>query len=79
MALPKAGHTKHNIHLTLDDMWILRAFQELLNIKVPKEFENAFIEQFKDLLLSKVTEPDFLEDLFYLLYNSSTIFKYNNQ
>lgn len=76
MALPRSGHTKHNIHLTIADVWILRAFEELMGFKVPQGFENAFIEQFKDRLLYNITTVDFLKDIFEELNEESNIFKY---
>lgn len=79
MAYPRAGHTKHNIHLTIDDVWILRAFKEIMGEEIPKRLEGMFLEQFKNKLLDKVTTEDFLRELFEELKEESIVFKYRGE
>ena len=74
--MPKAGHTKHNIHWTMDDAWILRAFKEIMGEEIPKRLEGMFLEQFKDLLLNNVTTEEFLKGIFEELKENSIVFKY---
>lgn len=74
--MPKAGHTKHNIHWTMDDAWILRAFKEIMGEEIPKRLEGMFLEQFKDLLLDNVTTEEFLKEIFEELKENSIVFKY---
>lgn len=74
--MPKAGHTKHNIHWTMDDAWILRAFKEIMGEEIPKRLEGMFLEQFKDLLLNNVTTEEFLKEIFEELKENSIVFKY---
>ena len=76
MALPKAGHTKHNVHISMDDAWILRAFKELMGEEIPKRLEGMFLEQFKDLLLNHITTEEVLKELFEELKEESIVFKY---
>ena len=74
--MPKAGHTKHNIHWTMDDAWILRSFKEIMGEEIPKRLEGMFLEQFKDLLLNNVTTEEFLKEIFEELKENSIVFKY---
>ena len=74
--MPKAGHTKHNIHWTMDDAWILRAFKEIMGEEIPKRLEGMFLEQFKDLFLNNVTTEEFLKEIFEELKENSIVFKY---
>ena len=74
--MPKAGHTKHNIHWTMDDALILRAFKEIMGEEIPKRLEGMFLEQFKDLLLNNVTTEEFLKEIFEELKENSIVFKY---
>jgi hypothetical protein len=76
LALPKSGHTKHAVHISIDDAWILRAYKELMNEEIPKKLENVFLEQFKDLLLNNITTESFLKDLFNEMQEESIVFKY---
>jgi len=79
LALPKAGHTKKNIHLSIDDTWILRAFKEIMGEEIPKRLENMFLEQFKDRLLDKVTTEEFLKEIFSDMKEESIVFKYRGE
>jgi hypothetical protein len=74
--MPKAGHTKHNIHWSMDDAWVLRAFKEIMGEEIPKRLEGMFLEQFKDLLLNNVTTEEFLKEIFEELKENSIVFKY---
>jgi hypothetical protein len=74
--MPKAGHTKHNIHWSMDDAWVLRAFKEIMGEEIPKRLEGMFLEQFKDLLLNSVTTEEFLKEIFEELKENSIVFKY---
>lgn len=78
MTLPKGGYTKGNVHLTLQDKWILRAFKELMGEEIPKRLEGMFVEQVKDKLLDKVTSEEVLKEIFEELKEESIVFKYRN-
>jgi len=69
----------NNIHLSIDDTWILRAFKEIMGEEIPKRLENMFLEQFKDRLLDKVTTEEFLKEIFSDMKEESIVFKYRGE